>query len=412
MQIVISNVYSDDNRGGAALTSAAIQAVQSTFPGAKVTLLTFGQTPDELSASHRHTLRDHPDVDVRPALLRTSGRGRVALALLQSCLLLAMPRAVSRRLPGTRPVATADLVIGKGGQMLRTRDRSGLIALWFAMFPLVLGARMGIPTVVYGQAFGPFSGGRGQKLTARLLRDVRMILLRDAQSMRIAEDSHLLPPKVRQIPDTVFGLDWPSSSDSTAVAARYGLATVPFAAVTVTYQMDTPVLRERTLKPLADVVRGLLDANLVERVAIVVQTDGKTSDAAASKSFRALCADERVCLVDDDLSWRELSALYGHARVVIGGRVHSNILALLAGTPAMPIDFNSDKAADIFATFGMADRVVRLDRQSPSVVVEMVEKVLADERATRDEVARVRTELREASRDAYGAFHDLVQGTN
>jgi polysaccharide pyruvyl transferase WcaK-like protein len=306
-------------------------------------------------------------------------------------------------------IAQADVVIGKGGQMFRTRDRSGLVALWLAMFPLTLASRLGIPTAIYGQAFGPFREGAGQRFSAMLLRRIDLVFLRDPRSVAIARQSGLRSARLREIPDTVFGLDWPTPQATSDVAKALELSDVDYIVVTVTDRMAEASLRPVTLEPLGEVVRGLLASGAVERVVVVMHTDGgSTSDAAGSRLFVSLCDDARVTLLEEDLPWQRLTALYAGARCVIGGRVHSNILSILAGTPAFPIDYTADKASDIFGTFGMADRVVWLDRQDPLAVVEKVRTVLQDAQAAREEVHATRTKLRMESREAYVALGEVA----
>lgn len=409
MHVVISNVYGDDNRGGAALTAAAVKAVRAEFPGTAVSLLTFTDTSQDIAVTHRHTLADFPDVDVRPALIPSSGTAGTLRAVVLSLLLLASPRKLAQRHPAGRLIAQADVVIGKGGQMFRTRDGRGLVALWLAMFPLTFAARLGRPTVVYGQAFGPFHGGAGKRFSAMLLRRVDLVLLRDPRSIAIAQLCGIKSPHLREIPDTAFGLDWPSPRATKEILASAGLTGTNYLVVTVTDRMARSTLRPLTLEPLAEVIRGLLAAKAVERAVVVLHADGNSiSDACGSRLFVELCDDPRVLLLDDDFSWQSLTALYAAACCVIGGRVHSNILAILAGTPAFPIDYTADKASDIFETFGMADRVVWLDRKSPHEVVQQVLTVLEQGQAARDEIHAARTKLRAHSLEAYRALTEIV----
>ena len=91
----------------------------------------------------------------------------------------------------------------------------------------------------------------------------------------------------------------------------------------------------------------------------------------------------------------------------MGGRVHSNLLAVLAGTPAFPIDYESDKATDVFAAFGMAEQVLRLDRRPPCEIVEYIRLILADEARSRGEA---RSGSREAARRVAPGVLDALPG--
>lgn len=396
-RIVISNVYSDDNRGGAALTSAAIETARHVLPSAALDLITLIDDAGELPKTHRHTLRDHPEVTLRPALISRAGRGGSAGALLLSLLLLAIPRAVSRRHPAGALVAGSDLVMTKGGQMFRTRNISGCLSLWFAMYPLMLAARHGRPTVVLGQAYGPFAGDKGRGFTGRLLKRCDVLMLRDARSMSLAAEDGLAPPSAVLIPDTVFGLDPPSDDEREAVIERFGLAGVRFGVVTLATRGGEAAFAGKALPVLRQVVRGLLERGAVDALVVSLQTDGPTtSDRAGSEELVRQLDDERVALLDADLSWRELVALYSGAQFVIGGRVHSNIFALLGGTPPFPIDLSTRKAAEIFGGLGLGDRVLWLD-EPIETLVRRVTSVLDDAEADRARLTALRDDVRKES---------------
>ncbi len=201
---MISNVYGDDNRGGSALTQAAIQAVRAAVPGSRITLVAVNGAGSDLAQTHRHTLAANPDVQVVPALVSVGGRDDGLLAVGLSLVVLALPKVLLRRVPAVAVVARADLVVGKGGQLFRTRGRRAQLGLWLAMFPLLVAARLGKPTVVYGQAFGPFAGGSGERLSAWLLRRVDLVLLRDDRSVQLAAAPRADGPTGGQVPDTVL----------------------------------------------------------------------------------------------------------------------------------------------------------------------------------------------------------------
>ena len=104
-KVLITNVYGDDNKGGAAITWATIEAVRRAFPGSTQSLLTIS-TSGELNQSHRHTRACYPDVPMHPPLV-TEGRSR-----LEDASKFARAGLIHRGFGCVPQVDDADLVTG------------------------------------------------------------------------------------------------------------------------------------------------------------------------------------------------------------------------------------------------------------------------------------------------------------
>lgn len=401
-RILVTNVYADDNRGGAALTSAAVLLARHLAPAADISLLTLVDDPALLPCTHRYSARDHPDVEILPRLLPVSGRWGTGVAVLASIALLALPRPVLRRVPQTSVVRNADLVIGKGGHMFRARGIRGVAALWLATYPLLLASRLGCPTVLYGQNFGPFTSLSARLVSGWLIKRLDLVLLRDAASLARARDAGVTGPRVVAVPDTVLSLEAPGAEETRQVLRRLGLTGRRYCVLTLSVKMLHTPSSDRTLQGLASLVERLLDQDVDEEVLVVLHADGETaSDRALSEQFVQGIGCRRVRLFDAPCSWRELAAVYAQARFTVGGRLHSAVLSLLVGTPAFPLEVDAAKASDVFGELGLGERVVHLDE-------EEVEAVLARILAAVDEGESGRIRSRQIC-DAARARLDVVE---
>jgi len=63
MRVTLANVYNDDNRGGCALTWAALDLMRAAFPGADIAVIPIASTPAP-AAPFRHTARRYPEVEI------------------------------------------------------------------------------------------------------------------------------------------------------------------------------------------------------------------------------------------------------------------------------------------------------------------------------------------------------------
>ena len=411
-RIVISNVYADDNRGGAAITSAAIDAVRRAFPSCEITLITIGPDPHRITESHRHTLRQHPDVQLVPAAFPVpAGRfGGVRAALRAIGYLLAPSRGAANA--ALTAVRNADLVMGKGGQAFRVRrGLAGACALWLAMFPLMYARRLRIPATVYSVTVGPYGRRSGTRaLSGWILRRLSLVMVRDELSRDQALALGVTPERLVQVPDSVLGIDPPSAEAVREVLVRHGLQDVRFGAVTVNRPRpgEDPPLFEY----LGAILLPLLDRRVVDRIVVVVQADGAVkSDYTPSKALVEHLADRRVTLLREDVSFQELSALYSGAAFTLGGRIHSTILSLVGATPAFPLQRGRARKADsIFRTLGLGDDVVRLDQPAEHHVSRIAEAVEQGERRRAAITATVTVARDACRRQTPALLRTLVDG--
>jgi colanic acid/amylovoran biosynthesis protein len=409
-RVVVSNLYADDNRGGAAITLATMQWIEDALGPCYLTGITLAADPSEHARTHRHTLAAR-DVDLVVGPYQ-GARGPAAriLALLRSVLVLATAGRVGAD-EALRRVLGAALVVGKGGQAFSPRrEGRALLGFWYAMLPLLLARRVGVPTALYSITVGPYTeGSSAERLARYVLRRVDLVCVRDSRSL--VEVLRLGVPQdaVRLVPDSVFALPPPSPEVMAATRTRLGLAGRSYVAVTVLLADPS----SPTFPVLVRATRRLLAEELVEEVVVPLQTDGPTtSDRPGSVWFVEQVGDPRVRLIDEDLGVDELMALYGGAVAVVGTRVHSTIFAAVAGTTPVPLVFaRMSKAQDIFDHAGLGEFPVQLhspvDPAAADVIVERVRQAVAAG-ADRRRYIRDRVESAPGYADSLAALRALL----
>jgi polysaccharide pyruvyl transferase WcaK-like protein len=414
-QVVITNVYSDDNRGGAAITAATTRAVQDAFPGAAISLVTMSPDRTALGRSHRHTAQTL-DADLLPAALPVAkNQLGAALAVLRSFFHLAMgPRLLGSN-PPLRRLAEADAVVAKGGQLFRPFSWRGLPGLWLSAYPIVFARRCGVPAAAYAISIGPFradrAGRASRRICGRVLRGCRAVLVRDDASRDLAIELGVPRSRVHRVPDAVFATDPPPPDVTEALLRRVGLENQRFVAITASNHMSNPVDAAVINPELATLVRTLLDQGVVDRAAVVLQADGTgTSDRKASVRFLEELSDDRGLLVEDDLSVAEFMALYRGARLTLGGRVHSNIFSVVVGTPTFPFEYWGSKALNLFDPIGLGDLVGRIEKGCGPVLAAKIAQAMADEDALRERIQTTADALRVESKRSIDLLRSITEG--
>jgi polysaccharide pyruvyl transferase WcaK-like protein len=408
--VVLSNVFADDNRGGAAITVESISAARAVFPDCSIGLVAVAAGAD--AETHRHTLAAYPEAELLQPLVHVPHGKLGPLRAFARSLALLTGGGRRNRSHALERIRQADLVMSKGGQVFKDRRTIGGIAsVWLSNLPLLMGWRLGKPTVIYSATIGPIENKRARPVVGWIIRRADWVFVRDARSRTEAISLGVSPGRIYEMPDCVFGRKPPNADQCGAIAERFGLAPGRFAAVTLQSSIRArPDEHVRFLKELSLVTKGLLEREVIDRVAVVAQVDGEiSSDMKQNKKFLDLCADERVVLVSADLSPEEMTAFYGAARLTLGCRVHSVIFSLVAGTPSWVATMGGLKAHDLLVTLGLVEFVFTYPEFDPE---QLTNEILAHMRRADDLRRRIAAAVSDANmrvRDARGRLRAAVR---
>jgi colanic acid/amylovoran biosynthesis protein len=400
MRVAICAVYPDDNRGSAALTAAAIRAVTEAFDNPSVSLIAAHTLHDK--QPYRHTRGTFPDVELLPPAIPV-GSGPLAgvRAVVKSLFILLRPRPVA---PTIQRIMEADIVMSRGGVVFVDHGSlPRLLSFWLTVFPLVLARRLDKPAVIYSTTIGPFEHRSYRILNRWLLRRVTLVFARDPLSFSEALSMGLKPPQLEPVPDSVFRFLPSASGKAQSLQRRYGIPVAGRFGVATVRQRDEDHSTEDDgfLHAVATVISTLLGSGVIDRFAVVVQVDGSgVSDVERSLELVERIGDKRAVLVRDDLPPEGLMTLYGAAEFVIGCRLHSAVLALVAGTPALVPSFR--KSVGVLESLGLGNLVIPYPSFDPAAVTQLMRDIVWRQDAFRREIRRVvgaaRRQVHEADR--------------
>lgn len=364
MHIVLTNVYSDGNRGGAAITISLLDLLRQARPEARFTLIPVVQHSRDPDEMFRHTLAAHPDVDVvLPPLVGAGPLSGLRLAARMALNVGSRGRLGSS--PASRAIGDADLVVGKGGQAIRGDGSiKGALSLWCSLYPLALAGVLAVRTGVHAGTVGPFTHFDPAWLVARaVLRRVDLVEPRGVSSAVALEEMGVSGRRVRQVPDVVLGWNAIAGERSPRGLPPRSPDLPPGRFVAVTVKAFTGYDDDLVLAFVEGLVRSLVTAGAVEALVVVLQGEGSGShdDAMSQRLLRRIESDIPCTYVRDDHSPQVLMDVYSGSVAVIGCRVHSTIFGLVSGSLGVPIEgAGQDKAAEILAVLGADDLPIHL----------------------------------------------------
>lgn len=381
--VVISNVYGDANKGGAAITELTVAFARRLLPEARLVLITVPSNGMKQSPSDQHSNNSHNRSVHIPPLLSTPGGLRTAVGLLKGAIALLIPQIFRGSHPGLSEVANARIVISKGGYLFGHRSGvRSILGLVSTSFPLLYAWRLRVPTVAYSTSVGPFSGFIHRWATGLILRRLTVVMVRDSDSEQRAIKLGVMPSRLVLMPDCVFS--WRPAIESANASER------PSASLAV-------VLRE--MKSLRDFLPALESVivrshkeGIFSTFQVVVQSHedrpitNQFADRLHSLGLNAEVADPAL----DPPS--ALLKTYSGSAATISARLHGAIFSMLAGTPAIALSADPSKAEGVMTEVGLRDWVLPLD---PDTADDLFNRVV--EATHTDTTATVRKQVERAA---------------
>ncbi|SKX55585.1 colanic acid biosynthesis protein [Mycobacteroides abscessus subsp. abscessus] len=385
MKVFAPGAYHHGNRGDAALVMGFVEWIHGSWPDAEITITSFRPESDQAALGiPAIDMVTRPETTLTRVLVgvlrRTPLIGKQVLSLFHiafiSLVLLTLrgwtvldtvskhrsdwllPDHVKRNVDEIRH---ADAIITiPGGYLIAQRWTD---TLWLYHLPTLMLAHWLRKDVVIGPcSFGPFSGP-SRKFAMALWKMANRIYLREVESLEIAQDMDLDLERAISTRDLAFLLTAAKEESSVAsydtsqlVALReQGRALLGVSAREYHFPNSRNVKHEMKLYQ-----HGLVDAIeiLVSRYGdaipvIVAQTE---EDELITRTFFAQLEQRGIdaLIITDASSPQALLAIYENLHVMVGTRMHANILSLNCGVPVVAIAYEP-KTLGILRTLGLED---------------------------------------------------------
>lgn len=402
MNILLVNQSSAVNVGDNAIHAETLRMLERAFPDARIAL-TFHEPEVAREVFPRHIIRESIESwayrigpDGRPLIApwpnRLADLARLALGVLVFRATQRTPRmfANPQKQSLFETFAAADLVLACGGGYLYDtaapiglpRALVSFVTWWiFLMGGFLLPLALGKPLVLLPQSIGPLRDPVRRAVTGWIARRARLTLVRERRSLGLLEE---LGCATRAIctPDMAFGMQSAPPDAARELLARAGLWEVDAAFRVGVTALDWAGQSGAfaAQQPYERALLACIDAITAEGGAVVLfnQCGGAAAawdDARVNVRLKeAARHPARVLLVNELLPPELLQAAYGQMDYFIGTRMHSVILALNAGVPALAIGY-LHKSQGIMQALGQADRCLDIGAVTPEALIAGFERL-------------------------------------
>lgn len=400
MRYVVINAYSVRNAGDAAIMLATEELFSRTA-GAETAISTRHHAEDKEFYS-TYGIETVPPLMPFPVRGHASGWRRAAvlvlgglLALLLAALYRLTPSlaAILARLlhyHGFTAVARAEVVAIAGGGYLYSSRRRVNLSFIHALAQVAISSIMGKPIVMMPQSVGPLPKVTDRRLLRWAFRAIDPVVVRDDESVVLVEQ--VLPEKtVRLVPDVVFaGLPPAPGNESASSPLAGSIHRVLIVVMDWTWARSVgPNILDEYITKIAWVADRLIrDGHEVVLGGNSRMPEQDQDDFAVAARIMALMtpADtDRVTLLRDDLSFADWRAELASADLVIGTRLHSCIVAMVEGTPAIALAYQP-KTQGTYALLHLSELCMDVERFDRNSLNQLASVVLSELAHYRDQV--------------------------
>lgn len=347
-KILITHVYSEDNKGDAALLSVLISDIRGVYPKAKLTILTLDLVP---------TKHKFEGVPVKKSFMFYSlNKFRSRPMKLLSVLFVMNSTAwwaFNKRAFGTNfPLPKAlrdvckiyddsDLILPVGGGYLRSQKKGigSLLNVAQLLHPYVVAKFLGKPTILYTQSIGPFASKPERLLVRRVLNKcVNAAIIREEVSMNLLKRIGVTIPLYRSVdsgfafnPKTTYGL-------RSMFAVKRGQLLFGMTA-RQWLSNEKQAQYESALAKTIDYIVTKYGAKVVLIPQVTAEFHNDDDRVVHNRIASMVRQPEGVIALNDKLSHSEIKAAYDSLDYLIGTRFHSVIFALTSRVPAIAIEY-------------------------------------------------------------------------
>lgn len=424
MNILIINLHSSLNLGDAAIMEETIRQLRMVFPQAHFTLAT--NTPD----SHVQYAAQANIVGTFKSWIYRIGKDKqihYSLAAIPFAFATAVVAGLTFRLFGYPLYLTtdhekrrlmeayfsADIVVNSGGQVLTAMRRAAFSYLTI-IFSSLYAPLTGKPLYMFPQTIGPFISRLHRRLAEAVLRHTRIVLIRDRELFNDAIRSKALHRKAIYVPDAALGLAPGNPERGWEILRKSGVLPAP--------QMPTIGM---TVMQWGEIRRSFERQSEYEHAMIslmryiVQEMDGRVllfgqglgpsymeDDHALARKLRdqAGLPSTRAIVIDRIKTPTELVDAYSILDILVGTRMHSNIMTLVSSVPVLAVAYTLKKHRGMLQDLGLARWVCDMETLTEDDLIEAFQQAWAARDETRAHLARTMPEIQKAALQASQAI--------
>lgn len=325
------------------------------------------------------------------------------------------------------------IVLGSGGllQDYWGVDTGGLLSpqyagLSFFGSAMLLAELLGKPLMLFAVGVGPLITDEGRRFTRLVCDRASVVSVRDVESRRLLEEIGVAVDDVHVTADPVFQLAPPRAEEGRRLLASSRVNLVGNRRlIVVVRQWDVTLTTVDWQAPLVETLDELIEEYAIDVVLLPFQRSAEhlSDDSVACEEILGRMRHApRVTLLTESFSVDETASIVAACDGLLGMRLHSLIMAAVAGVPAVGIAYDP-KVSNAMRALGRQDGVLELEELQVSALLprllacldappeerESLRTAARDLRKRAEETNRLLTELLSTPRVPSAASEELLE---
>jgi colanic acid/amylovoran biosynthesis protein len=380
MNILVINLHSSLNAGDDVLTRVSLNLLQHNFPRSKITLAM--NDPHSYAGSGVTIGSFKTWVLADSIYKKLIGYFALFASLFAALLYRFSGRKTFYLIPiQFRPLLEAyfeaDIVVSSAGNFLFSGGRLG-IAFLMSVGAMAYAVLLDKPLYSMPQTFGPLRFAWERWLLGWIARRMRLVFVRDPISKKLLTSVNGWHSGCKLVPDVAFLFPGGEQSEGERLlnSAVSKLDNPKLGVTLINWQAQNLQFKGQAKyeTAVAEAIRVFIEQTNGQ-VFLFSQVRGPSwaeDDRVPARRVHVLLVDlhDRVVLIEEEqVTADSLKAAYGLMDIFIGTRLHSNIFALSAGTPAVMIQYQY-KTRGIVEMLGLEKWVIEIEAITASNLSE------------------------------------------
>lgn len=415
MDILVTHVYSGENKGDAALLSVLLSEIKRVWKDSRIVALTF-ETVDEGSYFENVPLENS---FMHLALVGYSNKiikFFYSLYVIKITLLYALVfRFFNCKVPLPRRIKKivnryhdADIIIPVGGGYLRGKKGiASTVELLLQLHPLVFASYLGKPTVLFAQSIGPFSGAFQRSVAKWALSHVTHSIVREDCTMELLRSMDITKNVTRSV-DSGFLLE---GNEKIKIKETLNIPKGK-KLVGITVRSWLPKHKQRIYESaVAELVRSIVTEYGMEVVFIpqVTAVGYNDDDRAAADRIHTQVGELKGChFLSKCYDHHTIKSIYDELDLVVGTRFHSVIFSLTGFVPAIAISYEH-KTEGIMKDLQLGEWVIPIEDVTEEILKNLFKKLVDNEITYREYLHITIPEYRSRAKEAIAIVKEVVQ---
>ncbi|KFC80968.1 colanic acid biosynthesis pyruvyl transferase WcaK [Buttiauxella agrestis] len=276
------------------------------------------------------------------------------------------------------------------------------------------------PVYMIGHSVGPFQDPQFNHLASYVFGNVESLILRETVSLKLMNQSNIDSSKVEQGVDTAWLVDHHNDSFVPNYAVNHWLNTIKRKkTVAITLRELAPfdkrlgTTQQAYEQAFAAVVNRVIEEGYqVLALSTCTGIDSyNKDDRMVALNLRQYVNDpEQYHVVMDELNDLEMGKILGECELTVGTRLHSAIISMNFGTPAIAINYEH-KSAGIMQQLGLPEMAIEIRQLLNGSLQSVVADVLGQLPAINERLAHaVRAEREDGLRMVESVLTRIKEG--